>query len=64
MKADAILVFLYFENDYTHIPTSHEAWQGALLLQKRLMGLSQHRLQKFVREIFIDVREIEDNRTR
>lgn len=63
-KVDAILVFVHFENDHTHIPTSHEAWQGALLLQKRLMGLSRHKLQKFVQEVFIDVKEIEGNRTR
>lgn len=63
-KVDAILVFVHFENDYTHISTSHEAWQGALLLQKRLMGLSRHKLQKFVREVFIDVKEIDGNRPR
>ena len=63
-KVDAILVFVYFENDYTHIVTSHEAWQGALLLQKKLMGLSRHKLPNFIQEVFIDVKEIEDNRTR
>jgi hypothetical protein len=62
-KVDAILVFIHFENDYTHIRTSRETWQGALSLQKRLMGLSRHKLQKFVQEVFIDVKEIEGNRT-
>lgn len=61
IKVDAFLVFVYFENDFTHIPTTHEAWQGALTLQKRLMGLSEHKLQKFVQEIFIDVKEIKSN---
>jgi len=61
VKVDAFLIFVYFENDFTHIVTSHEAWQGALLLQKRLMGLSEHKFQKFIQEIFIDVKEIESN---
>ena len=55
---DARLVFVYFLNDPTHIPTSREEWAGALELQKSLLGLKNHRLKKFVAEIFIDVKEL------
>jgi hypothetical protein len=37
---EAYLVFLYFVGDPTHISTSREAWNSALALQKKLLGLS------------------------
>lgn len=55
---NACLVFVYFCNDCTHIHTSHEQWKGAIKLQKQLMALNRHKLQKYVIEIFIDVNEI------
>lgn len=62
-RVDAFLVFIYFLNDNTHIPTTHDEWLGALTLQKKLMDLSRHKLQRFVLDVFIDVKEIKDNRT-
>jgi len=59
---NAYLIFIYFCNDYTHIPTNIEQWQGSLELQKHLMCLNRHKYQSFVLDIFIDVNEIE-NRT-
>lgn len=53
MKAH--MVFVYFCNDHTHIPTTCEQWQGALTLQKNLMGLNRHLLGKYVHEVFLDV---------
>lgn len=53
-QVNAYLIFLYFVDDNTHIPTSYEAWQGANLLQKSLMGLRNHSLQDYVIDIYID----------
>lgn len=58
-RQNAYLVFIYFLNDRTHLPTSQEEWCGALALQKRLMGLGSHRLKKFVIDLFIDTRRLE-----
>jgi hypothetical protein len=58
------LIFLYFINDYTHIPTTEQEWKGALKLQKQLMGLKTHKLQKYVADVFIDVNEIYNRTSR
>ncbi len=55
---DAYLIFLYFINDHTHIPTTRQEWEGALKLQKQLMGLKIHKLQRYVAGVFIDVNEV------
>ena len=55
---DARLVFVYFVNDDTQIPTSLDEWRDALSLQKKLMGLGKHRLQDAVLELFVDTREL------
>jgi hypothetical protein len=59
-KADkeAYLIFLYFIDDLTHIPTSREAWDAALSLQKKLMGLSVARLSGKAIELFVNTDEI------
>jgi len=56
---DAFLVFVYFVNDTTHIPTSFQEWRGALQLQKKLMGLAPSRLRHVI-DIFLDVNEIQE----
>jgi hypothetical protein len=58
-RLKAYLVFVYFLNDAAHEPTTRAEWGGALTLQKRLMGLSRHRLQRYIAEVFLDVKEIE-----
>lgn len=55
------LVFLYFVNDDTHIPTALNAWEAALYVQKRLMGLPQDYSKKGVIEVFIDTHDIIEN---
>jgi hypothetical protein len=57
-NADAYLVFVYFVNDTTHISTSKSEWEGAIRLQKQLMGLSKHKLHKYIAEAFINIQEI------
>ncbi len=55
---NAYLIFVYFCNDYTHISTIREQWNGALKLQKHLMSLNTHKLQNYVIDIFIDINEM------
>jgi hypothetical protein len=55
---EAYLVFVYFVNDETHIPTQKSEWEGAIQLQKRLMGLSKHKLQKYIADVYINIEEI------
>ena len=52
---NAQLIFIYFCNDISYKTTSYEQWQGALLLQKSMMSLKRHRLQKYVHEFFFEV---------
>ncbi len=57
---EAYLVFLYFVGDVGHIPTSLEQWQGALSLQKSLLGLQRHRLGNFVAEVFFNADDLQN----
>jgi hypothetical protein len=57
-QKEAFLIFLYFVDDPTRISTSQEAWNSALELQKKLMGLSPKSLMGKVMDIFINVNEI------
>jgi hypothetical protein len=59
---EAHLVFLYFVEDSSHIPTSRDAWDSALKLQKKLMGLSAENLTGKVIDLFINVNEINSYR--
>jgi hypothetical protein len=59
-KLPAYLVFVYFLNDSVmHGPSTKEEWRGALKLMKTLLGLSRHKLSKYMVDIFIDVNEME-----
>jgi hypothetical protein len=55
----AYLVFVYFINDPYKGPSTKEEWQGALKLMKTLLGLSRHKLSKYMVDIFIDVNEMQ-----
>jgi hypothetical protein len=55
---ETYLIFVYFIKDKTHIATSKLEWDGAIIVQKQLMGLSKHKLQKNIIEVFIDVENI------
>ena len=52
-KINAYLIFVYFVDDTTHIPTSLKEWEGALLIEKKLLGLNKHKLSKYIAEVFI-----------
>jgi len=54
-NVDAVLVFIYFCDDPTHIPTSAQEWQDALADQKKAMKLSH---LEHVRELFINCNDL------
>ena len=60
-KEGSYLVFLYFVEDSSHIPTSLDAWNSALKLQKKLMGLSTGSLVGKAIEIFIHINDIKSD---
>lgn len=53
----AYLVFVYFTNDHTHVPTTKDEWKGALQLMHNLQGTKNHKLSKYVIDVFIDVQK-------
>ena len=55
----AYLVFVYFINDHTHIPTSRDEWDGALEIVDSLLGTHKHKLSKYIIDGFIDVEKME-----
>ena len=57
-REDAYMVFLYILNDPTHIPTSRAEWQGALELQKHLLGLGSRPYRDYVISVFPDAADI------
>jgi hypothetical protein len=57
-EKEAYLLLLYFVNDPTHICTSRDAWDSALKIQKKLMGLSAENLSGKAIEIFINTNDI------
>jgi hypothetical protein len=57
-QIEAYLIFLHFVEDFSHIHTSREAWDSALELQKKLMGLPVEELRGTVLELFINTEEI------
>lgn len=56
----AYLVFVYFVNDRTHIPTTRDEWKGALRLMHAILGTQKHRLSENIIEVFINVAEFAD----
>ena len=52
----AYLVFVYFADDYTHIQTSTDEWDGALDLMHSISGTCKHILSKHIIDVFIDIR--------
>lgn len=55
---DAYMVFLYILDDPTHIPTSRVKWQGALELQRTLLGLGGQPYRDYVINAFLDAADI------
>ena len=59
-KVPAWLVFVYFvSDDEQKGPTTVTEWGGALKLLNSYLGLGRHKLQKYICDIFIDVKKRE-----
>jgi hypothetical protein len=55
-EVPAYLVFVYFVNDEDmNGPKSIDEWNGALSLLKSYLGIGQHKLSKYITDIFIDI---------
>jgi hypothetical protein len=55
-KLPAYLVFIYYLNDLEmNGPKSKAEWEGALKLLHSYLGIEQHKLSKYVLELYIDV---------
>jgi hypothetical protein len=58
-KLPAYLVFVYFiGDDSVSGPKNMGEWKAALKIMKRCLGLSTHKLAKYMAEVFIDVKQI------
>jgi len=58
-KLPAYLVFVYFiGDDSVSGPKSMEEWKAALTVMKSYLGLSTHKLAKYMAEVFVDVKQI------
>ncbi len=57
---EAYLVFLFFLEDSNYISTSEEAWNSALKLQKKLLGLPTRTLSGKAIDIFLNVKELNE----
>ena len=56
----AYLVFVYFINDkQMNGPRTVDEWKGAIKLLHSYLGIGRHKLQKFMTEVFIDVKNLE-----
>jgi hypothetical protein len=54
------LVFVYFLNDHTNIPTTKPEWDGALNLMHSLLGTEGHNLSRYIIDVFIDVHPVKN----
>jgi len=55
----AYLIYVYFLNDIEMKgPTSFGEWEGALGLLKSALGIGRHRLQRFITNVYVDVRTL------
>lgn len=58
-KKNTFMVFIYFLSDNSvNGPETKEEWLGAISLMKKYLGINQNKLSQFIRDIFIDVKEL------
>lgn len=58
-KRDAYLINLYFVGDKTVSgPKNQDEWNGAITVVKKYLGVSNHKLKKYMTDIFINVNEL------
>jgi len=63
---DANLLFIYFINDVTvEGPKTKDEWIGAIKTMECYLGLDkQHKLKKYIHDVFIDVSDLRYNNTK
>lgn len=55
----AYLIYVYFLNDVEmNGPTTCHEWEGALRLLNSYLGIGKHKLQKFIIDVYVDVRTL------
>jgi hypothetical protein len=60
----AYLIYVYFMNDVEmNGPTDYQEWEGALKLLNSHLGIGKHRLQKFITDVYVDVRSLLGNKS-
>jgi hypothetical protein len=52
----------FIGDDSVSGPKSMEEWKAALKVMKRYLGLSTHKLAKYMAEVFIDVKQMQRER--
>ena len=58
-KKKAFMVFIYFLSDSSmNGPETKEEWLGAISRMKEHLGINENELSPFIRDIFIDVKEL------
>lgn len=58
-KKDVYLVNVYFIGDESvDGPKTKDEWKGAIKVMKYYLGLSNHKLQKYMADVFVDVNEL------
>lgn len=56
-KVNAYLLNIYFMNDKSveHSPSTQAEWEAAIMVMKHYLGVSHHKLSKYMLDVFIDV---------
>jgi len=56
----AYLVLVYFINDFdVKGPATFNEWEGAINLLKSFLGIGKHKLQRFMINVYVDVRTLQ-----
>ncbi|MBE2256064.1 MAG: hypothetical protein IAE65_07680 [Ignavibacteria bacterium] len=61
-KIPTFLINIYFIGDKTvNGPNTRQEWEGALKVMYTYLGLSRHKLSKYIKDIFIDINDMRFN---
>jgi hypothetical protein len=58
-RKDAYIIFLHFANaPDVNAPVSQEAWNGAMRLYRKCLGLTDSKLMRRVKDLTVDINEL------
>ena len=58
-KKEAYLIFIYFIGDVSVSgPETKQEWEGAIKVLHSYLGISHHKLSKYMIDIFIDIKSL------